>query len=59
MAKKMDPNLIDYYIIDCAIPSKIAIESTYQINFGNLENNLNKLPLEGDQHNVIDPATMT
>ena len=31
----MNPNLIDYYIINCPIPSKIAIENRYQIDFGN------------------------
>ena len=31
----MDPNSIDYYIIDCAIPLIITIENRYQINFGN------------------------
>ena len=31
----MDPNLIVYYVINCPIPSKIAIENRYQINFGN------------------------
>ena len=30
--KMMDPNIIDYYIIKCAIPSKI--ENRYQIDFG-------------------------
>ena len=33
--KMMDPKSIDYYIIDCAIPTKISIEYCYQINFGN------------------------
>ena len=32
--KMMDPNIIDYYIIDCAIPSIITIENRYQIDFG-------------------------
>ena len=32
--KMMDPNIIDYYIIDCAIPSIITIENGYQIDFG-------------------------
>ena len=32
--KMMDPNTIDYYIINCAIPSVITIENRYQINFG-------------------------
>ena len=31
----MNPDLIDYYIINCPIPSKIAIENRYQIDFGN------------------------
>ena len=31
----MNPNLIVYYIINCPIPSKIAIENRYQIDFGN------------------------
>ena len=32
----MDPNigLIDYYIINCAIPAIITIENRYQIDFG-------------------------
>ena len=32
----MDPNIniIDYYIINCAIPSIITIEYHYQIGFG-------------------------
>ena len=34
MEKMMDPNIIDYYIMDCAIPSKITIEYRYQIEFG-------------------------
>ena len=32
--KMMDPNIIDYYIINCAIPSIITIENHYQIDFG-------------------------
>mgnify|MGYP001804374394 CR=1 FL=1 len=35
----MDPNSIDYYIIDCAIPSIITIEKRYQIDFGNPDSN--------------------
>ena len=31
----MDPKLIDYYMMDCAIISEIAIESRSQIDFGN------------------------
>ena len=31
----INPNFIDCNIIDCAIPSKIAIKYCYQINFGN------------------------
>ena len=27
-------NIIDYYIINCAIPSIITIENRYQIDFG-------------------------
>ena len=34
MIEKMDPNIIDYYIINCAIPSIITIENRYQIDFG-------------------------
>ena len=30
----MDLNIIDYYIINCAIPSIITIENLYQIDFG-------------------------
>ena len=40
MVKKMiDPNIhvIDYYIINCPIPSMITIENRYQIDFGKLE----------------------
>ena len=35
--KMMDPNVIDYYIINCTIPSIITIETIekrYQIDFG-------------------------
>ena len=34
--KMMGPNVIDYYIINCAIPSiiTIAIKNRYQIGFG-------------------------
>ena len=34
--KMMDPNIIDYYIINCAIPLiiTIEIENRYQIDFG-------------------------
>ena len=35
MEKMMDPNIIDYYIINCAIPSIITIENRYQTDFGN------------------------
>ena len=35
----MDPNSIDYYIIDCAIPSISTIENRYQIEFGNPDSN--------------------
>ena len=34
MEKMMDPNIIDYYIINCAIPSIVTIENCYQIDFG-------------------------
>ena len=34
MEKMMVPNMNDYYIIYCAIPSIIAIENRYQIDFG-------------------------
>ena len=34
MEKMMDPNIIDYYIINCAIASIITIENRYQIDFG-------------------------
>ena len=34
MGKMMYPNIIDYYIINCAIPLIITIENRYQINFG-------------------------
>ena len=34
MEKKMDPNIIDYYIINCAIPSIVTIENRYQVDFG-------------------------
>ena len=36
----MDPNIIDYYIINCAIPSIITIENRYQIDFGKPECNV-------------------
>ena len=32
--KMMDLNIIDYYIINCAIPSIITTENCYQIDFG-------------------------
>ena len=32
--KMMDHNIIDYYIIICAIPSIITIKNRYQIDFG-------------------------
>ena len=32
--KMMDHNIIDYYIISCAIPSIITIGNRYQIDFG-------------------------
>ena len=32
--KTMDPYIIDYYIINYAIPSIITIENRYQIDFG-------------------------
>ena len=32
--KMMYPNIIDYYIINCAIPSIITIKNRYQIDFG-------------------------
>ena len=35
MEKMMDPNLVDYNLVDCAIPLKIAMENRYQIDFGN------------------------
>ena len=35
VGKVMDPNLINYNIINCAIPSKITIEYRYQNEFGN------------------------
>ena len=35
MENMMDPNFIDYYIINYAIPSIITIENRYQIDFGN------------------------
>ena len=34
MEKMMNPNIIDYYIIDCAISSIITIKNRYQIDFG-------------------------
>ena len=34
MGKMMYPNIIDYYMINCAIPSLITIENRYQIDFG-------------------------
>ena len=35
MEKMMDPNIIDYYIIDCAIPSIIKIKYCYRIDVRN------------------------
>ena len=32
--KMMDPNIIDYNIINCAIPLIITIKNRYQIDFG-------------------------
>ena len=32
--KMMDPNIIDYYIINYLIPSIMKIENRYRINFG-------------------------
>ena len=32
--KMMDPNIIDYNIINCAIPLIITIKNRYQIHFG-------------------------
>ena len=37
MEKMMDPNIIDYYMINCAIPSITTIENLYQIDFGKTE----------------------
>ena len=34
MEKSMDSNIIDYYVISCAIPLIITIENCYQIGFG-------------------------
>ena len=34
MEKMMNSNIIDYYIINCAIPAIITIENHYQIDFG-------------------------
>ena len=34
MEKITYPNIIDYDIINCAIPSIITIETHYQIDFG-------------------------
>ena len=34
MEKMMDPHIIDYYIINCAITLIITIENRYQIDFG-------------------------
>ena len=34
MGNVMDPNFIDYNIIDCAIPSKITIKYRCQNEFG-------------------------
>ena len=33
MVKMMYPNIMDYYIINCAIPSIISIQNCYQIDF--------------------------
>ena len=37
MGKMMDLNIIDYFIIKCAIQSIITIENGYQIDFGKPE----------------------
>ena len=34
MEKMMDPNIIDYYIINCAIPLIITTKNRNQIYFG-------------------------
>ena len=41
MEKVMDPNIINYYITNCAIPSIITIENRYQIDFGKPDIRLN------------------
>ena len=37
MEKMMDPNIIDYYVINFEIPSIITIENRCQIDFGKLD----------------------
>ena len=44
MEKMMDPSIIDFYIINCAIPSIITIENRYQIDFGKSARTLFQLP---------------
>ena len=43
--KMMDPNIIDYYIINCAIPSIITIENRYQIDFSKPACNITSITL--------------
>ena len=38
--KMMDPNISDYYVMNCAIPSIITIENRYRIDFGTPGQNL-------------------
>ena len=45
MEKMMAPNIIDYYIINCAIPSIITMEYRYKIDFGKPEDKELLLPL--------------
>ena len=45
MEKMMDPNIIDYYIINCAIPSIITIENHYQIDFGKPVIDVSRMPM--------------
>ena len=54
--KMMDPNIIDYYIINCAIPSIITIENLYQIDFGKLgHDSINYAPLTTPSHKKVLP----
>ena len=44
--KMMDPDQIDYYMINCAIPSIITIKNCYQIDFSKpVHDNIKNIPI--------------